>query len=173
MLRDFLSFRDNSGNLDQTISRLSFDISRTCSKDRTLLSPNPDPFERKKVISKRQYVDGVPAYKVCASSSSEQAPIESGRGHEILQKLGWSGETLGRDSSGIAEPLQLKGNVNVRGLGFEDSSFISKTGRSNLPFVAASTSYSVRSYSTNLNLMLVLIFIFYNCFLSHSIPYIL
>ena len=55
---------NDSSNISEQISKLSSHISRAISQNRTLRSPNPDPAERKDAITRRQYVQGKPAYEV-------------------------------------------------------------------------------------------------------------
>jgi hypothetical protein len=53
---------ENDPSLNEQIGRMSRQISRKISSHRKLSSPNPDPEKRKRVIVRRQYVDGRPAY---------------------------------------------------------------------------------------------------------------
>eukprot|EP01112_Ceratiomyxa_fruticulosa_P015607 TRINITY_DN4603_c0_g3_i8.p1 TRINITY_DN4603_c0_g3~~TRINITY_DN4603_c0_g3_i8.p1 ORF type:complete len:468 (+),score=94.60 TRINITY_DN4603_c0_g3_i8:176-1579(+) len=73
ILTDYLSSEWTDNPLDEQedaaimwrkVSDMSREISSACSKERTLLSPNPDPEQRKKVINKnqRRFTDGKPAY---------------------------------------------------------------------------------------------------------------
>ena len=104
----------------RAISRMSFEISRSCSNERTLLSPNPDPAQRKQRIRERQYVNGaVPAYSVQA--------MEKPRLPDDSRKLFGGirlGAPLGARGQGITEALSVAGNRLSRGLGYDAAAFM-------------------------------------------------
>ncbi len=66
ILRAYLTkrkgFSETDPKLNAQIARMSLQISRKISAHRKLSSPNPDPEQRKRVIMKRQYINGKPAY---------------------------------------------------------------------------------------------------------------
>ena len=49
-------------SMNEKIANLSMHISRCVSTCRTLADPNPDPESRRRIIKRRQYVGGMPAY---------------------------------------------------------------------------------------------------------------
>ncbi|XP_012945521.1 uncharacterized protein LOC101849577 [Aplysia californica] len=50
-------------------------------------------------------------------------------GHKLLQKMGWSGGGVGKDGSGIAEPVSLKSVLNREGLGLSATKGITEDFR--------------------------------------------
>ena len=53
----------NTSAISSEIIQMSKDMSSACARDRTLLSGNLDPEDRKEAITARQWVDGRPAYE--------------------------------------------------------------------------------------------------------------
>jgi cap2 methyltransferase len=51
-------------DMNEKIANLSMEISRSVSVNRTLADPNPDKEARRKIIKKKQYVNGKPAYRM-------------------------------------------------------------------------------------------------------------
>jgi hypothetical protein len=58
-------------DIDARIIRMSAEMSRFISKQRTLASPNPDRVERRQVITKRQYEHGIPAHEMARKRHEE------------------------------------------------------------------------------------------------------
>lgn len=68
ILRNYIMTRrsvaEHDPTLNEQIGVMSRQISRKISSHRKLSSPNPNPEQRKRVIVRRQYVDGKPAYLI-------------------------------------------------------------------------------------------------------------
>lgn len=79
--------------------------------------------------SSKTYVDRAEKRRVKVGSTHEhektaQASLDTSisnenKGFKMLSKMGWKGESLGKDNSGIKEPVPLVQNTGTSGLGFE------------------------------------------------------
>jgi len=75
------------------------------------------------VISDRprgaRHMDNRPAWKTRGDRESDPAlPITSGKGFEMLKRLGWTQDTgLGRKSQGIVVPIEPRSQLNKKGIG--------------------------------------------------------
>jgi predicted component of type VI protein secretion system len=62
--------------------------------------------------------------KTIQASVDQSIPSEN-KGFKLLSKMGWStGESLGKNDSGIKEPVQMKAQQGTSGLGHEDNTQI-------------------------------------------------
>lgn len=79
--------------------------------------------------SSKNYVDRAEKRRVKIGSTHEgektaQASLSTSisnenKGFKMLSKMGWKGESLGKDNSGIKEPVPLVQNTGTSGLGFD------------------------------------------------------
>ena len=64
-------------------------------------------------------MDNRPAWKIRGERESDPAvPITSGKGFDMLKRLGWTQDTgLGRKSQGIVVPIEPRSQLNKKGIG--------------------------------------------------------
>ncbi len=85
--------------------------------------------EKQGGTSSKNYVDRAEKRRVKVGSlhdgeKTQQASLDTSisnenKGFKLLTKMGWKGESLGKDNSGITEPVPLLQNTGTSGLGFE------------------------------------------------------
>jgi hypothetical protein len=138
---------------EKKIARLSFEISRAISKDRTLANSNPDPEQRRNVIQKRQFIDGMPAYEAESkrrklANDTVEDRVNAGaynrQAVQMMRNMGWHENAgLGADETGELHPpteahgAHASGTLR-RGLGFEAEAATTKQPKKDTSFRKAS-----------------------------------
>lgn len=125
------------------VVNVSLDMNRVAT-NRTLLDGNLEPEDRKKKITKRQFIDSKPAYETAAhrlgvsvaesqkgtsgeatskrkreEEEAEYAGPDAYKAKAMRMMPGYTGGALGANATGISEPIKLSEQVGSRGLGFD------------------------------------------------------
>ena len=79
-------------------------------------------------IKKNEDTDevGITRDEIFDQSGADEALSDSNVGNRLLRMMGWQGGGVGKDGSGIAEPVTVSGVINRSGLGLHSSQHIGK-----------------------------------------------
>jgi hypothetical protein len=80
-----------------------------------------------------------------------EAIPESNVGSKMLKKMGWAGGGMGRDGTGIVEPVQLNSVLNRQGLGYFSLQAAQFTNRANVPQFKRQVNEFFRNYMMSTN----------------------
>eukprot|EP01096_Ripella_sp_DP13-Kostka_P014643 TRINITY_DN6688_c1_g1_i1.p1 TRINITY_DN6688_c1_g1~~TRINITY_DN6688_c1_g1_i1.p1 ORF type:complete len:644 (+),score=167.18 TRINITY_DN6688_c1_g1_i1:118-2049(+) len=112
---------------DVEVAKLMNLFTSRIARDRTLASGNLDPGDRRQNITRRQFVEGAPAY----APHLRPGAVYSSKSIAMMEKMLGSklnSETrLGANSSGISSPIQHDKRKGGRGLGFQGGSYSSSS----------------------------------------------
>ncbi|XP_018322836.1 angiogenic factor with G patch and FHA domains 1 isoform X2 [Agrilus planipennis] len=82
--------------------------------------------------ARRETVGSHNEYEKTEVASVEQSIKPNNIGFKMLSKMGWSeGQALGKEGSGISEPIQPKANFNSAGLGSSQSEILTNQNENN------------------------------------------
>jgi len=123
VLKDFLVIqrgRPDGEELLREVVAMSKAVTRACGSERTLLSGNVNPGQRKMVIQQRQWIEGKPAYDYARDKQhdADKKAVYSDVAQRLMKSMGYrEGAGLGKEEAGIATPVGRSEQIGRRGLG--------------------------------------------------------